>query len=155
MDQGKRNSKHKPRVYPWESEDSTLLLDEYRVVFGEKAFLLEYMQMGRFHDVFNGQSKAGAVTAVNDADFEKQFPTLAALMTLQVDDDQQPRKVCTLTIVCEDGQVKAGINERDRGLSLWTSSQTLGGVFAALEEALGQRPVAWRKVMWKGRGAKP
>jgi hypothetical protein len=47
--------------------------------------------------------------------------------------------------------VKVGVNERNLGLSLWSASATLGGAFAALEEALQEHPVKWRKVEWRGR----
>jgi hypothetical protein len=101
--------------------------------------------------MLGGIKPAAAGLAVDDAAFALAFPRLHLMMTSLVDDDGRPRQVCTLTIVCEDGQVKCGINERNHALSLWSGCGTLGGAFAALEEALGERPVAWRKSSWKGR----
>lgn len=155
MQDNKRLTKHKHHQREWEINDFPLMLDEYRVVFGEASYLLEYLQMGVFNDVFNGRKPGSVGMAVDDADFAQRFPVLNQLMCNTADDEGKARQVCTLTIVCEDGQVKCGINERNHGLSLWRSAGTIGGVFAELEEALGERPVEWRKVAWKGRGARP
>jgi len=139
----------------WDENDSTLLHDEMRVLFGEHKYLQEYMSMGVFKDLLNGQGKRTTGVAVDDDGFAQNFPCLHALMCGLVDDDGSPRQTATLTIVCEDGQVKVGINERNHHLSLWTSSASLGGAFASIEGALTERPVAWRKVTWKGKGGRP
>lgn len=139
---------------PWDVEDSPLMLDAYRALFGEVSYIEEYCHMGIFSDVLGGAKPAAIGRAVDDPDFEKQFPTLHMLMAHTSDDEGKARITCTLTVVCEDGMVKCGINERNHHLSLWTASTTLGGAFAALEEALAERPVKWRKVTWRGRGGK-
>lgn len=151
-DEHKRIHKRRSAPREWETEDSALLHDERRVLFGESRYLLEYMAMGVFEDVFGDVKLAASGRAVDDEAFSQRFPTLSVLMTHTEGPDGAKRQVCTLTIVCEDGQVKCGINERNKGLSLWVSSQSVGGVFAALEEALGQRPVPWRKVGGKTGG---
>ena len=151
MRPGNRKSKLGKRMRAWEHEDTELLLNERRVLFGEEAFLQEYMAMGAFSDMLGGVKPAAAGLAVDDPAFAIAFPQLHLMMTSLVDDDGKLRQVCTLTVVCEDGQVKCGINERNHNLSLWTGCGTLGGAFAALEEALGERPVQWRKSTWKGR----
>lgn len=111
------------------------------------------MGLHSFKDVFGGAAKKGGEVAIEDLDFQEKFPVLAMVLTRTVADDGKPRQVCTMTVVCEDGLVKAGLRERDHNLSLWTSSQSLGGVFAALEEALTAKPPMWRKVddKWKKR----
>jgi hypothetical protein len=125
--------------------------DEYRVIHGEINYLQEYMGMSTFNEIFGGKGAVNKESAADDPEFAERFPTLHLLMTHLQNDTGGPRQVCTLTIVCEDGQVKCGINERNLGLSLWVSAGTIGGVFASLEEALQSRPVAWRRVTWKGR----
>lgn len=112
-----------------------------------------YMGMNSFDDIFGVHGKTDDGHAVEDAGTMERFPMLWKLMTWTKDDGGRPRKTCTMTIVCEDGVAKAGLRERDRGLSLWTSSESILGVFAALEEALGAHPVDWRKLpeKWKGR----
>lgn len=113
----------------------------------------EDLFMGKvsFKDILGAAGKAPGEFVVDDPKFGESFPILYQLMSCSIDDDRKPRKTCTLTMVCEDGQVKLGVKERNHNLSLWTSSQTLGGAFAALEEALSESPVKWRKVEWKGR----
>ena len=46
---------------------------------------------------------------------------------------------------------KGGLNERNEHMSLWVSCGSIGGVFAALEEALQLRPVPWHRNEWKGK----
>jgi hypothetical protein len=150
-----RNHKRKYKPNVWDMNDSPLMHDEMRVLFGESAYLLEYLHMASFKDIFNGRGSTPTGMALEDSDFAQQYPMLYIMLSKTEDDDGKPRQVCTLTLVCEDGQAKCGINERNYGLSLWRSSGSILGVFAELEEALGERPVDWRKVQWKGRGAKP
>jgi hypothetical protein len=118
----------------------------YNECWDEVTILEVYMGKSQFDDVFGGVGKVGRTEAAEDVGFQASYPMLHMLMTAMVEGDGKPRQVCTLNIVCEDGQFKAGLRERDRGLSLWTSCQTLGGVFAALEEAINERPPRWRKV---------
>lgn len=139
---------------PWDENDSTLLHDQMRVLFGEQRYLQEYMCMASFKELMNGQGQVSTGMAVDDPDFGQLFPQLYVLLAKTVDDDGKPRIPCTLTIVCEDGQVKCGVNERNYHLALWTSSGSLGGAFQSIEEALCQRPVPWRKTTWKGQGGR-
>ena len=105
--------------------------------------------MGVFKDVFGSMSQCTGTQAVVDPDFQDKHPILYVLLTSTVDDDGKRRQVCTLNLVCEDGMVKVGLRERDRGMSLWTSSETIDGAFAALDVALAETPSRWRKVDWK------
>lgn len=147
---GKRPRCKARQLREWEQADSELLHIEARALFGEESYLQEYMAMGIFTDILGGSAKKAARVELEDEDFEKRFPVLFALMAINKDDEGKDRIPCTITIVCEDGQAKCGINERNHNLSLWISAGSIGGVFAALEEAMGQRPVPWRKVAWKG-----
>lgn len=118
----------------------------------DDAFYMEVcMGLNAFDDIFGGAGKKGATCALFDEDFQKQYPILFILMTSTEPEAGKPRQVCTMTIVCEDGVVKAGLRERDRALSLWTSCASLGGVFAALEEACNEKPSRWRRLdaKWK------
>lgn len=146
-----RNCKRGFRTNPWDENDSPKMLDEYRALFGEEAYLQGYMQMATFKDLLNGTSTTTGAGALDDSNFAELHPNLFLLLTSTKDDEGKLRQTCTVTIVCEDGQAKCGINERNHGLSLWTSCGELAGVFLALEEALEKRPVQWRKVTWKGR----
>lgn len=107
--------------------------------------------MAKFDDIFGGAGKGESDYVFEDQAFRDRYPILFELLASTEKVEGKRRKPCTLTLVAEDGLVKCGLKERDRNLSLWTSSETVGGVFAALEEALGERPVRWRKVEWHGR----
>lgn len=146
-----RNHKRGRRQNPWDENDSPLMHDEMRVLFGESSYLQEYMQMATFKDIFNGRGPVANGMALEDSGFAEQYPTLYVMLTKTTDDEGKSRQVCTLTIVCEDGQAKGGINERNHGLSLWRSAASILGVLAELEEALGERPVEWRQVKWQGK----
>ena len=101
--------------------------------------------MPSLKDLLGGAARNDLPEAVSDPELAKRFPLLNIMLTRLTDDTDKRRRPCTLTIVCEDGVVKAGLNERDHALSLWTTCQSLGGVFAALEEALGEVPPRWRR----------
>jgi len=146
-----RRKRRGTSLMPWEFEDTPSHHDQLRLLGGEVWFLEGYLAMGSFKDVLGGHGNVDPLLAVDDAKFREEFPVLFMLMSSKIDDDQKPRLTCTMTIVCEDGVVKCGINERNLSLSLWTSSESLGGCFCALEEALGERPVPWRRSNWKGR----
>lgn len=149
-----RRKHHHAPLRHWEFEDTPAHIDQLRSLFGEADFLMEYLNMGSFKELLGTHNAPDSTVAVDDLEFQKQFPLLFLLLASRLDDDNKPRLTCTLTIVCEDGQVKCGINERNMNLSLWTSSERVGGVFAALEEALSERPVKWRRSNWKSRGGR-
>jgi hypothetical protein len=151
MSAGKTKRKWNRPLRWWEEEDIVRMLEDRRVLFGESGYLEEFMQMSTFSDILGGAKPTVDGTAIDDAEFQAQFPTVWMLMVKTADDAGKKRQVCTLTIVCEDGQAKVGLNERNEHLSLWTSSRSIGGAFAALEEALGERPVKWRRADWKSR----
>lgn len=103
-------------------------------------------------DIFGGAGAPPRANAFEDAAFAEQYPTVYLLMTQTKNDQGVKRQVCSLTLVCEDGQLKLGLRERDLDLSLWTSSPTLAQAFSALEEALAVRPSQWRRPGGKGKG---
>jgi hypothetical protein len=151
MRTGNKKSKLGRPLREWEVEDSSGLHDEMRARFGDRWYVQEYLCMGVFSDVLGGAKANTTGRTIDDPDFERQYPTLYLLMAHTVDDEGKPRIPATLTVVCEDGQAKVGLNERNHMVSLWTGAGSLGGAFAALEGALSERPVQWRKVTWKGK----
>ncbi len=115
-------------------------------VLSDFEFLERYLHMSIWDDVFGVAGKVDAESVLEDSGFSKQYPVLAAMLTETPTINGRRRKVCTLTIVCEDGQAKGGLKDRDRDLSLWVSCPSIGGLLAALEEALNERPVSWRRI---------
>jgi hypothetical protein len=117
-----------------------------QAIFDEDDLLERYLYMSIFEDVFGQTGKVDKDRVLDDGAFQKQFPILYEMMTGTPSIEGKRRRVCTLTLVCEDGMAKGGLKDRDRDLSLWVSAQSLGEVFTALEEALTARPVAWRRI---------
>lgn len=151
----RRFKKDRRPLRGWEFPNTPQVIDEMTALFGEVLFLQEFLHMAKFKDLLNGAGSAPTGVAVEDDTFSQQFPLLYQLMAVEKDDDGSKRLTCTLTIVCEDGSVKCGINERNHHMSLWVTTDRLGSVYTALEEALNARPVQWRKTNWKGRGGRP
>jgi hypothetical protein len=155
-----RSNKHRPggRGFDWEQPSWPAACCDWAMscleVIDDEEFLYGVMGMSKFADVFGGAQLTGVDGGFLDQTFLERYPTLHMLLCDVKDDKGLPRQTCTLTIVVESGTVKAGIRERNHGLSLWVTTRELLGVFTALEEALGQRPVDWRKVDWKGGKAR-
>lgn len=91
------------------------------------------------------KAKAKTGSAVSDPLAEKKYPNLFTLMTALLDDDKQPRRVATLTLFADDGAFKVCLNERNVSLSLWAASETLEGVWEALEARLSVDDVDWKE----------
>jgi hypothetical protein len=105
----------------------------------------EDIHMGLLDDVFGNVRKSGGDRAADDPALSKLFPSLAEMMMATPTKDGKRRTVSTVTLVCEDGVWKAGLRDRDHAVSLWVSGDGLQGALGALEKALTERPVAWRK----------
>lgn len=110
--------------------------------------------MDVFADAFQGQEPESADRVCIDAKLAESYPVLNEFLTATPMLNGKRRKVATLNVVYEDGRCKVGLRERDRELSLWVSAESLGDALKALEEALNERPVQWRKVNgdYKSRG---
>lgn len=111
--------------------------------------------MGIFDFAFSNGENGKTDQAFSDPDWGMQYPILHAFMTMIVDDQGKPRRTSTLMIFCEDGVAKGALRERNHDLTLWMTSSSILGLFTALEEALGKRPIDWRKNQtpskWKGK----
>jgi len=84
----------------------------------------------------------GAVAS--DATLEKACPTLHAFMTA-VEEDGKPRSPSSLVVFTEDGVWKGCLSEKDAGLQLWRTGDTLQKLLGALEKALAAGNADWRK----------
>lgn len=105
----------------------------------------EELHMGVLDDVFGSVKRGEADTAATDDTMSGRFPTLIELMTSTVKVNGRRRQVSTLTILAEDGVFKVGLRDRDNAVSLWVSGDGVLGALEAIERALNERPVAWRK----------
>lgn len=97
-------------------------------------------------DLLGRAPQRGNTVQSQDEHLAQRCPRLFELMTSrEALDGKEPRQVCTLTIVAEDGVWKAGLRERDCQMSLWISAATCREVFDGLEKALSRDPIEWRR----------
>ena len=109
--------------------------------------------MGVLDDVFAVVPGGVRERTAEDASFSKRCPSLFEMLTASPSVNGRRRMVSTMTVVAEDGVWKAGLRDRDHAVSLWTSGSTLQEALDALERALQERPVAWRKTPTDPSGA--
>jgi len=114
------------------------------------------MLMSVLDKVFAKASPTSSGRTIDDPEFAAEFPVLFEVLSNTEPIEGKPRVTASMMIITEDGVAKAGLRDRQTNLSLWVSSETILGVFAALEKALSQSPVPWRKVpeAFQYRGAR-
>ncbi len=95
--------------------------------------------------VLPGASDVASEVDAADDELEIQCPRLFALLTRTRRSDGASRQVCSLTLFTESGQWKACLHERDHDLSLWATSDCLGGLWQTLERRLTEAHADWRK----------
>lgn len=100
--------------------------------------------MSVFSKAFASLQTGDSKIMFDDAEFAEQYPTLFAFMARETADDGKPRQTSTLLLIVEQGGVKGCLKERDHDVSLWTTASSILGVFAGIEKALNETPVAWR-----------
>lgn len=91
--------------------------------------------------------------AAHDEDLGASCPALHDYLTATVGPGGVSRKPSSLTVFAEDGVFKGVLSERDEGLSLWASSDTVAGLLGALDGLLQAVTVPWRKA-GGGQGGK-
>jgi hypothetical protein len=72
------------------------------------------------------------------------FPVLWEYLTTARFEDGSHRETSTLLVMVEQGRVKACLNDRDAGRSLWASADGLETALRHLEAALGDEGADWR-----------
>lgn len=127
------------------------------VVPGET--LHQYEQRGRQMALKRSVQKieggdSGAYTL--DPATQKVCPTVFEYLTLEKWDDGSPRKPSSLSVFAQEGVFKCILRDKDQGLCLWVSSDTLSMLFNALEAALADPETIWRRDRFDGsdQGAK-
>ena len=125
-------------------------------VLTDEVFFERWSGMSVFEDAFEGAKNPSEDYVCIDEKLRKSYPTLAEFLTATPTLAGKKRRVATMTVVYEDGQCKVGLRERDKDLSLWVSGVGLGEALQALEDALTDRPVRWRRVNqdYSNRGRK-
>jgi len=90
-------------------------------------------------------ARPNPTVAFKDDDMEKKFPNLYAMLTDVTWEDGSQRRTSTLLFFVEDGTMKACLNDRDQGLTGWISADSLAGLLDALETALADDRLDWRR----------
>lgn len=72
-------------------------------------------------------------------------PTVWDYLTSRVYADGSARTPSSLLVFTDSGTFKAMLKDPDAGLCCWVASNTLAGVIAALEAALGDPEHEWRQ----------
>jgi hypothetical protein len=93
-------------------------------------------------DFVSGSADPGR--AASDPAFEARFPALFEHLSCSRWEDGSPRETSTLMVVCEQGCVKLGLNDRALGRSTWVSADCLDTALQAIEDGLSSGRVDWR-----------
>jgi hypothetical protein len=86
----------------------------------------------------------GGGAAFPDAAFAKDYPALYEYMTAQQWPDGTTRKTSSVTLFCEDSQLKVCVTEKNDGTVLFAAGKTLKSALAALEGLLTSAETPWR-----------
>jgi hypothetical protein len=77
------------------------------------------------------------------------YPSIWEMLTTAAWPDGSPRTLSTLTIFVEDGQIKLCLNDRDQGLTGWASAGNVEEALKAMEAALKEDRMEWRRAKEK------
>lgn len=105
-------------------------------------------------EMLNVSAAAKGGVAAEDVELEGRCPLLFSLLTCTSPEKGRTRRVCTMSVFAADGVWKASLNERDRELVLWASSDALASLPDALEAQLALDPIPWRSSSQRGRGGR-
>jgi len=90
------------------------------------------------------KAPSGKGAAASDATLASSCPALHEFLTLSQLPDGTARTTSTLLVFSESGLWKACLCERDAGLNLWATAESLQGLWDELEARLTAPAVDWR-----------
>lgn len=82
------------------------------------------------------------------------YPTVMEFLSLQAWEDGTSRLTGTMTLMSDQGTLKAALNDKDAGLSCFVSARSLTGLLEALEKGLGTGSLEWRESKTWGSSGK-
>jgi hypothetical protein len=136
-----------PKARAWEDRDEHKFISSVEVLcwrLSDEEFLLEYLSMASFEQMFGKAAAPAGSAAATDVEFAKKYPNLSLLLTCTTLPNGKVRQTATMTIVAESGLWKGGVKDRDHSMSLWRSGETIDGLLTALETALESGQADWR-----------
>lgn len=111
----------------------------------ERARLLVEQARGRGTEAAQGEY-------VSDAEFEANYPYLAAFLFTPEERKGTEADRASLTLFAEGCDLKIVLNDKARSRSLWATGRTVTACFQGLEDRLGLDEVSWRpNKAWKGK----
>lgn len=105
----------------------------------------EAIMSDRLKKVLKKMEGSGKPAAVKDPAFAKLYPTLWDFLTVTVIDGEA-RETATMNLFLHQGDLKSFLNDRQTRQSLCVTSDTVQGVFEALEAALASDNPGWRSL---------
>jgi len=84
----------------------------------------------------------------------KELPCLYDYLTQVEWEDRSARLTATLTISTDQGRFVACLKDRAMSRIAWTSAETFQGLLAALDDALADERLEWRRDQWAANGKK-
>lgn len=91
------------------------------------------------------KAPAGKGSGASDSTLEASCPALHEFLTLSALPGGATRTTSTLLVFCDGGLWKAVLNERDAGVCLWATAESLQGLWDELEARLTAPVVDWRQ----------
>ena len=122
--------------------------DSCRGLSPEQWRIVEMSFLDRAAPIVEGKSR---FLPFVDPEFAKSYPAVYEYMTASVYPDGTTRKTSTLTLFCEDGQLKVCLSDKDRNAVLFSAGKGLKQALGALEGLLESDATPWRV----GRGEGP
>jgi len=110
------------------------------------------IQRSYVQKALGSKAAPGKGAAASDATLASTCPALHEFLTLCALPDGTPRTVATVLLFSDGGLWKACLHERDAGLNLWATGESLAQLWEELEARLTAPVVDWRP---SGRPAAP
>jgi hypothetical protein len=111
---------------------------------------MEYEAMSFVKKALARQASSVRGVEASDAALKKRCPAIHEFLTL-TEVDKKSRQTSTVSIFQDGGRWKASLADKDNDCSLYVTSDTVDGLWDALEEALKDENADWRS--WKKAGA--
>lgn len=83
-------------------------------------------------------------TRLLPCEWAELLPSVWQYLTQDRWEDGSPRETSGLLLFCQDGLLKGMLRDKESGLCLWVTGQSLQGLLATLEAALGDPAAEWR-----------
>jgi hypothetical protein len=84
------------------------------------------------------------VSAAPSTGYWAKLPTLCEWLSATTWEDGSSRSTGTVMVFAEDGRWKAWVHDRDASMGCFVSSETLDGLWSAVEKAVGASGGDWR-----------